>query len=118
MGIPAPAPGRWAAEASCPKLCHHPAMSRRFQLGLALLVLLALARYGWAIDVSFINDDFLFLERARTASFLDNWNFQDALGNVYRPLTRNLYFWLGCRLLGRDPAPYHWVNLTLVGLSL
>jgi tetratricopeptide (TPR) repeat protein len=93
-------------------------MSRRFQLGLALLVLLALARYGWAIDISFINDDFLFLERARTASFLDNWNFHDALGNVYRPLTRNLYFWLGLRLLGRDPAPYHWVNLTLVGLSL
>jgi len=93
-------------------------MSRRFQLGLAGLVLLALARYGWALDISFINDDFLFLERARTASFLDNWNFHDALGNVYRPLTRNLYFWLGLKLFGREPAGYHAVNLALVGLSL
>jgi hypothetical protein len=93
-------------------------MSRRFQLGLAALVLLAVARYGWAIDVSFVNDDFLFLERARTSSFLDNWNFHDALGNVYRPLTRNLYFWLGLKLFGREPAGYHAVNLALVGLSL
>ncbi len=90
----------------------------RFVLGLACLVLLGLFRYGWAVGISFINDDFLFLERARTATFAENWNADDAIGNVYRPLTRNVYFWLGLRLGGRDPGPYHVVNLVVLAAGL
>ncbi len=89
-----------------------------FAAGLALLVALALFRYGWAAGISFINDDFLFLERARTASFSDNWNAIDALGNVYRPLTRNLYFWAGRKLFGNEPGPYHLVNLGVYAAGL
>jgi tetratricopeptide (TPR) repeat protein len=89
----------------------------RFLLGLLGLALLALARYAWTPGISFINDDFLFLERARTATFLDNWSGADALGNVYRPLTRNLYFWLGLRIFGREPGPYHLLNLGIFALS-
>ena len=91
---------------------------RRFLLALALLVALAAVRYAWTIGVSFINDDFLFLERARLASFAANWNGDDALGNVYRPLTRNLYFWIGLRLFGREPGPYHAVNLVIYAAGI
>ncbi len=93
-------------------------IDRRFLLGLVALVLLALARYGWGVGISFINDDFLFLERARTASFLDNWNFNDAIGNVYRPIPRNVYFWAGYRVFGGNPTGYHLLNLGWVALSL
>jgi len=89
----------------------------RFSLGLVGLALLAVTRYAWTPGISFINDDFLFLERARTATFLGNWSGDDALGNVYRPLTRNLYFWLGLRIFGREPGPYHALNLGIFALS-
>jgi tetratricopeptide (TPR) repeat protein len=89
----------------------------RYRAGLLTLALTAVVRHAWALDVSFINDDFLFLERARRSTFLANWNFDDALGNVYRPLTRNLYFWVGLRLFGRDPTLYHVVNLGLFALG-
>lgn len=91
---------------------------RPFVLALALLAALALARYSWTIGISFINDDFLFLERARQASFAENWNATDALGNVYRPLTRNLYFWAGRRLFGREPGPYHAANLAIYAAGI
>ncbi len=94
-----------------------PPSAIRFRLGLLALAVAAVVRHAWAIDISFINDDFLFLERARTSSFLANWNFDDALGNVYRPLTRNLYFWAGLRLFGREPGLYHVVNLGLFALG-
>ena len=89
----------------------------RFALGLLGLLLLAWVRYAWAVGISFINDDFLFLERARTSTFLGNWSAFDALGNVYRPLTRNVYFWFGLRLWGHDPRPYHVLNVTLFALG-
>jgi tetratricopeptide (TPR) repeat protein len=95
-----------------------PSASRRFLLALGLLVALAAVRYAWTVGISFINDDFLFLERARRSSFAANWSGDDALGNVYRPLTRNVYFWIGLRLLGLEPAPYHVVNLALYAAGL
>ena len=94
-----------------------PGSAIRFRIGLLALALMAVVRHAWALDISFINDDFLFLERARRSSFLANWNFDDALGNVYRPLTRNLYFWIGLRLFGREPGLYHAVNLGLFALG-
>lgn len=88
--------------------------------GFVLVGLLFLVRYAWVFDVSWVNEDFMFLERARGSGFLDNWNFEDALGGYYRPLTRNLYFWLGLRLAGHESAAYHGVNLAVAlgGLAL
>ncbi len=53
-------------------------------------------------------------------SFWETWSFQDAIGNAYRPLARNVYFWIGQRLFGHNPMPFHLVNLSvaLSGLFL
>ncbi len=81
--------------------------------GLALVGILFLVRYVWVFDVSWVNEDFMFLERARASGFIDQWSFADALGGYYRPLTRNLYFWLGLRLAGHEAAAFHAANLAV-----
>jgi Flp pilus assembly protein TadD len=93
-------------------------MSRRSALGLGLVGLALLVQYRWVAGISFINDDFLLLDHARHLDFLRVWSFDDAIGNAYRPLTRNLYFWAGRHVFGTNPAPYHLTNLALALVSL
>ena len=75
-------------------------------------------RSGCVKAPAWVNEDFMFLERARGTSFVENWNFRDALGGYYRPLTRNVYFWIGERLFGRDPIPYHLLNVAVAMAGL
>jgi hypothetical protein len=87
-------------------------------LGLLLITALFLARYLWVTKISWINDDFLFLERAEESTFLGNLSPSDAIGNAYRPLSRNFYFWFARRLLGLSPSIYHTLNLGLASLNI
>jgi len=92
-------------------------LSSRTALGLAAILLFFFIRFLWVLHVSFINDDFLFLERARTSTFLHNLSLtDDAMGNAYRPLPRNFYFWFARRAFGIHPFGYHVVSL-LVALG-
>jgi len=93
-------------------------LRRRTLLGLAAVLLFFVARYLWVVHVAWINDDFLFLERARTSSFIGNLSAEDAIGNAYRPVSRNFYFWTARRLFGTRPFGFHVASLLIAMASL
>ena len=78
---------------------------------LALLGLLAL--YERPLRTGFLNDDYLFLEQARTRPLLESLTSLGALGNYYRPVSRQLYFAALTPLAGDSPALFHTVNMAL-----
>lgn len=85
---------------------------------LAALSLLAL--YAGALRCGFLNDDYLFLEEARTRSLFESLTRLGALGNFYRPLSRQIYFALLTPVAGGNPLAFHLANaaLWLFGLAL
>ncbi|HEV8479865.1 MAG TPA: tetratricopeptide repeat protein [Candidatus Eisenbacteria bacterium] len=93
-------------------------LERRTLLGLAAILLFFVARYLWVVHVAWINDDFLFLERARISSFIGNASAEDAIGNAYRPISRNFYFWTARRLFGTEPLGFHVASLLIAMASL
>ncbi len=75
---------------------------------LAALSLLAL--YAGALRCGFLNDDYLFLEEARTHSLFESLTRLGILGNFYRPLSRQLYFALLTPVAGGNPLAFHLAN--------
>lgn len=86
--------------------------------GLALLLLAALWIYLPAIRTPFFADDYLFLEQARHRSLIEALTSADPLGNFFRPVGRQLYFWLVAHASGESPQAFHAVNLGLFLLLL
>jgi len=74
--------------------------------GLALL-------YGDALRTGFLNDDYLFLEDARSRPLAVSIAERGPLGNWYRPLSRQLYFETLAPVAGGDPLVFHLVNFAL-----
>lgn len=75
------------------------------------------ALYADALRTGFLNDDHLFLEQARQP-FLPSLAHLGALGNYYRPLSRQIYFALLTPLAGHAPLAFHLVNAALFAVSL
>jgi len=84
-------------------------------IGLAALLAAAglAALYSGALTAGFLNDDFLFLEEARTRSLGDALTRLGALGNFYRPLSRQLYFAVLAPIAGGSPLVFHVVNFAV-----
>ena len=93
---------------------------RRFPWWVALLLAtIGLgALYGDAVRAGFLNDDYLFLEEARTHPVAESLTRLGALGNYYRPLSRQLYFAALTPLSGGAPLPFHLVNAAAFAVSL
>jgi len=86
--------------------------SRRIAIVAALgLGLTALAIS--ALRVGFLNDDYLFIEQARSGSLWNALSRPDALGNYYRPLSRQIYFALIGALSHGSPLVFHVVNFVV-----
>lgn len=85
-------------------------------LALGLVALVAL--YAGALRTGFLNDDYLFLEEARTRPVSESLRDPGALGNYYRPLSRQLYFELLTPLAGGRPVVFHAVSFALFLLAL
>ncbi len=89
-------------------------------VGAALLTVFLATQYGYAWRVPFINDDYVFLDVTRGASFLSLWLPRPAVWLWYRPWSRELHYWTLQGLFGTDVAPYHLASfalwLTLMGL--
>lgn len=83
---------------------------------LALLGLLAL--YSRPLRTGFLNDDYLFLEEARTRPLAESLQDPGALGNYYRPLSRQIYFEALSPIAGGSPAVFHAVNFAIFLVSL
>ena len=66
----------------------------------------------------FFADDFFFLEQSRGRSLWGVLTSADPLGNFFRPVSRQIYFWMLSRLGGESPTLFHTVNLAIFVVSL
>jgi hypothetical protein len=80
-----------------------------------LLGLFLLSQYGYALRVPFINDDYIFLDKTRGASFGSLWEPRELAFHWYRPWSRELHYWSLQRLFGAQELPFH---LASWGLAL
>ena len=69
--------------------------------------------YRVPLATRFLNDDYLFLEQARSQPLSHSLTTLDALGNYYRPLSRQLYFAVLTPVSGGDPWVFHAFNYAL-----
>ena len=79
----------------------------------ALLALYLASQYRDALLVPFINDDFLFLDKTRGASFFSLWAPQGLAFNWYRPWSRELHYWVLQGLFGPRELPFHIASFVL-----
>jgi hypothetical protein len=80
---------------------------------LALVVLGAALLHAGAVRLPFFADDFLFLESVRGRGLFAALATPDPIGNFFRPVGRQLYFWIVGHLSGESPAVFHAANLAL-----
>jgi len=77
----------------------------------ALVALLGLGvLYAGALRTGFLSDDYVFLEEARVQPLLHSLAGPGALGNFYRPLTRQVYFAALTPIAGGAPWVFHLAN--------
>jgi hypothetical protein len=85
----------------------------------ALGVLVALALlYRGPLGSGFLNDDYLFLEDARTRPLARALTELGALGNYFRPLGRQVYFEALSPIAGGHPLVFHLANAALFAAAL
>ena len=105
---PGPAPparagwGAWIARAG-----------RGVVLGPVLAVLALAHLYHGPLHTGFIADDYAFLEHARAHPGIGSVLRPGAIGNYYRPLSRQLYFAALAPLGGGQPYVFHVANFAL-----
>lgn len=80
---------------------------------LALLTILGLQQAP-ALSVPFFADDYLFLDQVRHVDLATALQRPDPLGNFYRPLSRQVYFWALSHVGGESPRVAHAINLLLI----
>jgi len=86
----------------------------RSSIRVALLLAPGLfAAYLGALRTGFMADDYSFLEQARREPLLEWLPRLDALGNYWRPLSRQVYFELLSPIAGGSPLVFHAVNFCL-----
>ena len=99
--------GRGTAAARAPQ------WSLRSDLVLALILIGIVLLHRDVLKVTFFADDYLFLEQVRGRSLLAAVTSPDAIGNFFRPVGRQLYYWLLGHLSGESPVAFHAANLVL-----
>jgi len=77
-----------------------------------LLGALLLALHGGVLRWPFLSDDFIFLSASRSLSQL--FSSFDQFPNYFRPIGRELYFFLGHQLFGNRPLPFHLLNFAIL----
>jgi hypothetical protein len=80
---------------------------------LILAVIGLTALYLGPLRIGFLNDDYQFLEQARTQPLAETIGRVGAIGNYYRPLSRQLYFEALTPIAGGEPLVFHLANYLL-----
>lgn len=83
-------------------------------LALALLLTSSVLLHWPTLRAGLFADDFLFLDQVRRTPSL--WALlvsPDPLGNFFRPVSRQLYFWCISTIGAESPTTFHAVNLLL-----
>jgi len=80
---------------------------------LALILLLAAAAWlhAPALRLPFFADDYLFLDQVRDRALPAVLTAPDPLGNFFRPVGRQLWFWTLSHAGGESPLVFHLANL-------
>jgi tetratricopeptide (TPR) repeat protein len=84
----------------------------RLWLGVLLLGGLLLALNGSVLGWPFLSDDFIFLSTSRSIAQL--FSSFDQFPNYFRPIGRELYFFLGYKVAGTHPLPFHLANFAIL----
>lgn len=66
-----------------------------------------------ALDTPFFADDYLFLDQVGRGSLTQTLTAPDPIGNYYRPVGRQFFFWLAARAGGGSARVFHAANLAL-----
>lgn len=77
----------------------------------AILGAVVLLLHGSSLRKPLFADDYLFFDRVRYRSLADAIAMPDALGNFWRPLTRQVYFWIVAHRFAESAVVLHAVNL-------
>ncbi len=85
--------------------------------GLVLLAAFLLASFGDALRLPFLNDDYVFLDLTRRASFGSLFGLDHLAFGWYRPWSRELHYWLAQRVFGASEPAFHALNL-LLGMAV
>jgi hypothetical protein len=89
--------------------------TRRLPAWIALLLgaLGLTALYAEPLRTRLLNDDYLFLEEARSRPLAESLARPTALSNYYRPLSRQIYFEALSHVAGAHPLVFHAINYAL-----
>ncbi len=94
-------------------------MSRaRFWIGLGVVLVAATVLRAPALHAPFFADDWLFLDQVRSHSLGSVLVSPDPIGNYFRPLGRQVWFWSWGAVGHESPVPFHAANLALLLGSL
>ncbi|MEO5988117.1 MAG: hypothetical protein ABIU54_04715 [Candidatus Eisenbacteria bacterium] len=86
-------------------------------LALALVLVGTVVLYLPALHTAFFADDYLFLDQVRGRSLWGALIAPDPLSNFFRPVSRQLYFWIIAGLTHESPYAFRVGNLvTLLGV--
>lgn len=85
-----------------------------------LLLAFVALRFGPTLGISFLGDDYVFLDRTRDARVQDLWSLANADFGWFRPWSRDVHFWVLQHLFGPNETVFRATGLALwfVGLAL
>ena len=89
-----------------------PRAGRRPLLAALLAIGAGLALYLPNLRLQLVADDYIFLMLARTRALLPSLGTTGGV-SYYRPLSRQIYFWVMTRLAGTSPFAFHVASLLL-----
>ena len=96
--------------------------SARASLSTGWALALVLAATAWlyapALRTAFFADDFLFLDQVRSRSLIESLQVPDPLSNFFRPVSRQLYFWIVAGLTHESPVAFRVGNLAFLLVAL
>src|SRR5262249_16916809 len=90
----------------------------RFALALGAAALAALLTHVRSLRAPFFAADWLFLDQVRFRSLGQVPASQDPIGNYFRPLGRQVWFWLLAQASGEAPVAFHAANLLCLVVSV
>src|SRR6185369_774960 len=93
-----------------------PARDLSYVYAVAALALAAVVTHARSFGAPFFADDWLFLDQVRFRSLAHVLASPDPIGNYFRPLGRQVWFWALARVGGESAFVFHLANLLcLVG---
>jgi len=96
-----------------------PASARALEwLALALVLAGVVVLYLPALGTQFFADDFLFLDQVRGRSLWQALLAPDPLSNFFRPVSRQLYFWIVAGLTHESPLAFRVGNLITLLMAI